>query len=156
MLVILASMLEQIGLPGSGYHYTSGGTTSASALVLGPSIDPGKSVKDAEQLTDSGSASIPVARVVDLLMKPGEEFDFNSTKAKYLDVKMIDRVGGNPFVHHQQRNRMLEASTRWRLCRARLPVPTARHADIVLPATPADERNAMELSATIPRATPWQ
>ena len=42
-------------------------------------------------------------------MKPGEEFDFNGTKAKYPDVKMIYWVGGNPFVHHQQRNRMLEA-----------------------------------------------
>jgi trimethylamine-N-oxide reductase (cytochrome c) len=150
MLVTLASMLGQIGLPGGGfgfsYHYASGGTPSATAPVLGRSTDGGKAVKGAEWLSQSGAASIPVARVVDMLMKPGEEFDFNGTKAKYPDVKMIYWVGGNPFVHHQQRNRMLEAwhrvetfvvhDSQW--------TPTARHADIVLPATTAYERNDMD------------
>jgi trimethylamine-N-oxide reductase (cytochrome c) len=59
---------------------------------------------------------------------------------------MVYWVGGNPFVHHQQRNRMLEAwhrvetfvvhDSQW--------TPTARHADIVLPATTAYERNDMD------------
>jgi trimethylamine-N-oxide reductase (cytochrome c) len=113
MLVTLASMLGQIGLPGGGfglsYHYASGGTPSATAPVLGRSTDGGQAVKGAAWLTKSGAASIPVARMVDMLMKPGQEFDFNGTKATYPDIKMIYWVGGNPFVHHQQRNRMVEA-----------------------------------------------
>ncbi len=150
MLVTLASMLGQIGLPGGGfgfsYHYASGGTPSSTAPVLGRSTDGGKAVKGAEWLSQSGAASIPVARVVDMLMKPGEEFDFNGTKAKYPDVKMIYWVGGNPFVHHQQRNRMLEA---WHKVETFVVhdlqwTPTARHADIVLPATTAYERNDMD------------
>jgi trimethylamine-N-oxide reductase (cytochrome c) len=150
MLVTLASMLGQIGLPGGGfglsYHYASGGTPSATAPVLGRSTDGGKAVKGAEWLTQSGAASIPVARVVDMLSNPGQEFDFNGTKAKYPDVKLIYWVGGNPFVHHQQRNRMVEA---WRKVETFIVqdfqwTPTARHADIILPATSSYERNDLE------------
>ena len=149
-LVTLACMLGQIGLPGGGfglsYHYASGGTPSSTAPVLGRSTDGGKAVKGAEWLTQSGAASIPVARVVDMLMKPGQEFEFNGTKAIYPDVKMVYWVGGNPFVHHQQRNRMLEA---WHKLESFIVqdfqwTPTARHADIVLPATTAYERNDLE------------
>ena len=49
MLVTLASMLGQIGLPGGGfgfsYHYASGGTPSSTAPVLGPARMAGKPSK---------------------------------------------------------------------------------------------------------------
>ncbi|MDP3958496.1 MAG: trimethylamine-N-oxide reductase TorA [Pseudorhodobacter sp.] len=150
MLVTLASMLGQIGLPGGGfgfsYHYASGGSPSADAPVLTGITDGGKSVAGAAWLTESGAASIPVARVVDMLLNPGMEFDFNGTKAKYPDIKMAYWVGGNPFVHHQDRNRMVEA---WKKLETFIVqdyqwTPTARHADIVLPATTSYERNDIE------------
>ena len=150
MLVTLAAMLGQIGLPGGGfglsYHYANGGTPSADAPALTGITDGGKAVAGAAWLTESGAASIPVARVVDMLLNPGKEFDFNGTRAKYPDVKLAYWVGGNPFVHHQDRNRMVAAWSRLEtfIVQDSQWTPTARHADIVLPATTSYERNDIE------------
>ena len=81
-----------------------------------------------------------------MLLNPGKEFDFNGTKAKYPDVKMAYWVGGNPFVHHQDRNRMVAA---WKKLETFIVqdfqwTPTARFADIVLPATTSYERNDID------------
>ncbi|MBK1663024.1 trimethylamine-N-oxide reductase TorA [Rhodospirillum rubrum] len=150
MLVTLASMVGQIGLPGGGfglsYHYANGGSPSATGPVLPGITDGSAAVEGAAWLASGGAASIPVARVVDMLMNPGKEFDFNGTKAIYPDTKLIYWTGGNPFAHHQNRNRMVEAFRKvetfivhdfqW--------TATARHADIVLPATTSYERNDIE------------
>jgi trimethylamine-N-oxide reductase (cytochrome c) len=150
MLVTLAAMLGQIGLPGGGfgfsYHYGSGGAPSADAPVLGGISDGGKAKEGAAWLTTNGAASIPVARVVDMILNPGKDFDFNGVKAKYPDVKMAYWVGGNPFVHHQDRNKMVAA---WKKLETFIVqdfqwTPTARFADIVLPATTSYERNDIE------------
>ncbi|SJZ84038.1 trimethylamine-N-oxide reductase TorA [Consotaella salsifontis] len=150
MMVTLASMLGQIGEPGGGfglsYHYANGGAPSADSPVLSGITDGGKAVKGAEWLSTSGAAAIPLARIVDMLENPGKEFDFNGTKNTYPDIKMAYWVGGNPFAHHQDRNRMVKAFQKldtfivhdfqW--------TPTARQADIVLPATTSYERNDIE------------
>ena len=150
MLVTLASMLGQIGLPGGGfglsYHYANGGSPSATSPVLPGITDGGQAVDGAAWLTTAGAASIPVSRVVEMLERPGEEFDFNGTKAKYPDVKLAYWAGGNPFAHHQDRSRMVKA---WQKLETFIVqdfqwTPTARHADIVLPATTAYERNDIE------------
>jgi trimethylamine-N-oxide reductase (cytochrome c) len=147
MLVTLASMLGQIGQPGGGfglsYHYASGGAPAATAGVVGVITDGGKAKEGAAWLTESGAATIPCGRVVDMLLNPGKEFDFNGKRDKYPEVKLAYWVGGNPLAHHPERNRQLEALRKldtlivhdfqW--------TPTARHADIVLPATSAYERN---------------
>lgn len=150
MLVTLACMLGQIGLPGGGfglsYHYANGGSPSANAPVLSGITDGGKAVAGAAWLTESGAASIPVARVVDMLLNPGKEFNFNGTKAKYPDIKMAYWVGGNPFAHHQDRNRMITAFRKLEtfVVQDFQWTATARHADIVLPATTSYERNDIE------------
>lgn len=150
MLVALASMLGQIGLPGGGfglsYHYANGGAPSANSLVLAGITDGGGAVEGAAWLTEAGAASIPLARVVDMLENPGAEFDFNGKREKYPDVKMTYWVGGNPFAHHQDRNRLVKA---WRKFETVIVqdfqwTSTARFADIVLPATTSYERNDME------------
>jgi trimethylamine-N-oxide reductase (cytochrome c) len=150
MLVTLASMLGQIGLPGGGfgfsYHYASGGAPSADAPVLTGITDGGKAKAGAAWMTENGAASIPVARVVEMLLNPGKDFDFNGVRAKYPDVKMAYWVGGNPFVHHQDRNRMVAA---WKKLETFIVqdfqwTPTARFADIVLPATTTYERNDID------------
>ena len=150
MLVTLASMLGQIGTAGGGfglsYHYASGGSPSADSPVLPGITDGGKTVAGAAWLSSSGAASIPLARIVDMLENPGKEFDFNGKRDKYPDVKLAYWVGGNPFAHHQDRNRMLAA---WRKLETFIVhdfqwTATARMADIVLPSTTAYERNDIE------------
>ncbi len=150
MLVTLASMLGQIGLPGGGfgfsYHYANGGAPSADAPVLTGITDGGKAKEGAAWMTEAGAATIPCARIVDMLMNPGKDFDFNGKRAKYPDVKMAYWVGGNPFVHHQDRNRQIKAFQRLEtfVVQDFQWTPTARHADIVLPATTSYERNDID------------
>ncbi|MFV0321625.1 MAG: trimethylamine-N-oxide reductase TorA [Alphaproteobacteria bacterium] len=151
MLVTLAAMLGQIGLPGGGfglsYHYSSGGSPTADGVALSGISSGGAAVEGAAWLTSEGAAAIPLARIVDMLENPGAEFDFNGTKDVYPDVKMAYWVGGNPFAHHQDRNRMVKA---WEKLETFIVhdfqwTATARHADIVLPATTAFERNDIEV-----------
>jgi len=152
MLVTLAAMLGQIGLPGGGYgftyHYSNGGSPSATSPVV-PGIVGGKSGGNsggAAWLDAGGSASIPVSRIVDMLRNPGKPFDFNGKRGTYPDIRLAYWVGGNPFMHHQDRNQMREA---WHKLDTFIVhdyqwTATARHADIVLPATTSYERNDIE------------
>lgn len=150
MLVTLASMLGQIGLPGGGfglsYHYANGGAPSANSVVLPGISDGGAAVEGAAWLTEAGAASIPVSRIVEMLENPGKEFDFNGSRTTYPEVKMVYWTGGNPFAHHQDRNRMIKA---WQTLETVVVqdfqwTATARFADIVLPATTSYERNDIE------------
>ncbi len=150
MLVTLASMIGQIGLPGGGfglsYHYSSGGSPGANGPVLPGITDGGTAVEGAAWLTESGAATIPLARIVDMLENPGADFDFNGKREKYPDVKMTYWTGGNPFAHHQDRNRMVKAWQKFETVVVQdfQWTATARHADIVLPATTSYERNDIE------------
>ncbi|NVJ92791.1 MAG: trimethylamine-N-oxide reductase TorA [Methylocystaceae bacterium] len=150
MLVTLASMIGQIGLPGGGfglsYHYANGGVPSANSPILPGITDGGKAVEGAAWLTQAGAASIPVSRIVEMLENPGGEFDFNGKKDKFPKVKMVYWTGGNPFAHHQDRNAMVKA---WQKLDTVVVqdfqwTATARFADIVLPATTSYERNDIE------------
>ena len=78
-----------------------------------------------------------------MLLNPGKEFDFNGKRDKYPAVKLAYWVGGNPFAHHPQRNRQIEGFRNLEtfIVHDFLWTATARHADIVLPATSAYERN---------------
>ncbi len=150
MLVTLAAMLGQIGLPGGGfgfsYHYAGGGDPEADAPALSGITDGGAAKAGQEWLNTSGAASIPVGRVTDMIENPGKDFDFNGKSYKYSDIKLVYWAGGNPFAHHQDRNRMVKAFKRldtfivhdfqW--------TATARQADIVLPVTSSYERNDIE------------
>src|SRR5262249_30075753 len=71
MAVNLAAMLGQIGLPGGGFGqgYGSLGYVGRAPLRVGP---PGLS-----QGVNPVDVFIPVARVADMLLRPGEPFDFN-------------------------------------------------------------------------------
>ncbi|MCF8481905.1 MAG: trimethylamine-N-oxide reductase TorA [Rhodospirillum sp.] len=149
-LVAVASMLGQIGLPGGGfglsYHYSNGGTPTANAPVLPGITATGKALEGAEWLEKSGLVSIPLARITDMLMNPGKTIDFNGGKVTYPDIKLIYWVGGNPFTHHQNTNALVEA---WKkpetvIVHDMFWTPTARFADIVLPATTSYERNDIE------------
>ena len=86
---------------------------------------------------------IPVARIADMLLAPGESYAFNGRRYAYPDVRLVYWAGGNPFHHHQDLNRLRRA---WQKPQTVIVhdswwTATARHADIVLPATTPLERN---------------
>ncbi|HTN32801.1 MAG TPA: molybdopterin-dependent oxidoreductase, partial [Marinobacter sp.] len=151
MLVTLACMLGQVGLPGGGYglsyHYSSGGSpTHDSPIVRGIDDASGAKVDGAAWLASSGGVSIPVARFVETLLNPGKTMQYNGREIELPLIKLAYWAGGNPFAHHQDRNEMLKA---WRELDTFIVndfqwTATARHADIVLPATTAYERNDIE------------
>src|SRR5690606_14628439 len=86
---------------------------------------------------------IPVARIADLLLSPGKKFSFDGQELEYPDIRLIYWAGGNPFHHHQDLFRLRQAFQRPETIIVHEPywTATARHADIVLPATTALERN---------------
>ncbi|WP_370549811.1 trimethylamine-N-oxide reductase TorA [Edwardsiella tarda] len=143
LLVTVAAMLGQIGLPGGGfgfsYHYSSGGSPTARGGILS-GISAGNAPKNSP-------TPIPVARIADCLANPGKTIDFNGGKVTYPDVKMVYVAGGNPFGHHQNTNNLIEAWRRPETIVVNEPywTATAKYADIVLPATTSYERNDLEM-----------
>jgi len=137
MVVTLAAMLGQIGLPGGGFGqgYGSLGYVGRAPLrVAPPSLPRGM---------NAVSAFIPVARVADMLLHPGEPFDFDGQRVSYPDIRLVYWCGGNPFHHHQDLARLRRALARPDTIVVHDPfwTPMARHADVVLPATMTLERN---------------
>jgi biotin/methionine sulfoxide reductase len=135
--IVLAAMLGGIGLPGTGFAFGHGSTNGIGVPridVAGPEVplplNPARSM-------------IPVARIADMLLAPGESYEFNGRRYAYPDIRLVYWAGGNPFHHHQDLNRLRRA---WQKPQTVIVhdswwTPTARHADIVLPATTALERN---------------
>ena len=137
MLVTLAAMLGQIGLPGGGfgmgYGAINNGGAHASAFS-GPVLPQG---------SNQVKSAIPVARISDMLLNPGAEYQFDGGRHTYPDIRLIYWAGGNPFHHHQDINRMIAA---WRrpetiVVNEQYWNASAKMADIVLPATTMLERN---------------
>ncbi|WP_066459323.1 trimethylamine-N-oxide reductase TorA [Castellaniella caeni] len=140
-LVALGAMLGHIGLPGGGlgfsYHYDNGGSLSARAPgIVG--IPAGSNAIE---------AALPFERVTDMLLHPGQTVNYNGETIKYPDVKMIYWAGGNPLTHLWQTSKVIEAWRRPETIVVADPfwTPTARFADIVLPATTTFERNDLEV-----------
>ena len=135
--VVLAAMLGQIGLPGGGFGqgYGSMGYVGRARLAVGPPVLPTGH--------NRVEAFIPVARVADMLLHPGEPFDFDGRTLRYPDIRLVYWCGGNPFHHHQDLGRLRRALARPETIVVHDPfwTPMARHADIVLPATLTLERN---------------
>jgi biotin/methionine sulfoxide reductase len=146
MGVVLAALLGQIGLPGGGFAYALGSTSNTGKPALAvpvPTLPQGRN-----SITDS----IPVARLADMLLHPGEPFEFNGQKLNYPNVKLVYWAGGNPFHHHQDLNRLRRAFARPDTVVVHDSVWTAsaRHADVVLPATITLEREDLGAAAGDP------
>jgi biotin/methionine sulfoxide reductase len=86
---------------------------------------------------------IPVARIADMLLEPGGPFEFNGRRLTYPAIRLVYWAGGNPFHHHQDLNRLRRAFARpdTVIVHESVWTATARHADIVLPATITLERD---------------
>ena len=140
--VTLAAMLGQIGLPGGGFGFgysavhTIGNLANRYKIMALP--------QGQNRVTDF----IPVARVADMLLNPGGDFQFNGQDLTYPDIRIVYWAGGNPFHHHQDLNRLMTAWQKpdtvivheW--CWNAL----AKNADIVLPCTTNLERSDIGMS----------
>ena len=154
MLVTLAAMLGQIGLPGGGfglsYHYSNGGNPTRDAGVL-PAISAffgGGSPAGNDWAVSGAVNSLPVARIVEALENPGKKYRHNGHQLTFPDVKMIWWAGGANFTHHQDTNRLIAAWQKPELIVISEIYWTAaaKHADIVLPITTSFERNDMTMT----------
>jgi biotin/methionine sulfoxide reductase len=149
MGVVLSAMLGQIGLPGGGFAYALGSTSNTGKPPLEvplPTLPAGR---------NSISEFIPVARVADMLLHPGEAFDYDGQHLTYPDIRLVYWAGGNPFHHHQDLARLRLAFARpdTVIVHESAWTATARHADIVLPATITLERDDIGASAGDPLLT---
>ncbi len=137
MLAALAAMLGTIGRPGQGvaFGFGSSGGMGTPRRPLPAVASP--VVRNPVPLT------IPVARITEMLERPGEVLQANGRDITLPDIRMVWWAGGNPFHHHQDLNRLLRAWSRPETIVVQEPWWTAlaRHADIVLPATTTLERN---------------
>ena len=153
MGAVLAAMLGQIGLPGGGisyaHHYSSVGVSSSGAAMPGAfplNLDPGRKPRHDNTDYKGYSAVVPIARVIDALLEPGKEIDFNGGKVKLPPYKMAIFSGCNQWHRQPQRNRMKEA---WQKLETVVAIDynwtaTCRFADIVLPACTPFERNDLD------------
>lgn len=144
--IAVASMLGQIGLPGGGFGF---GYSAENSIGCHYSQMPGGSLPQGRNPVPD---FIPVARISDMLLNPGAEFEFDGRRLTYPDIRLVWWAGGNPFHHHQDIGRMLRA---WR--RPETIVVNewcwnamAKHADIVLPCTTPLERTDVALSLRDP------
>jgi biotin/methionine sulfoxide reductase len=136
MGVVLAAMLGQIGLPGGGFAYALGSTSNTGkppVAVPLPSLPQGR---------NAIGDFIPVARLADMLLESGQPFDYNGRRLAYPEIRLVYWAGGNPFHHHQDLNRLRRAFGRpdTIIVHDSVWTATARHADLVLPATITLER----------------
>jgi len=137
MITVLACMLGQIGLPGGGF-----GLGYSAENGIGNPVQHHK-WPALNQFKNPVNEFIPVARISDMLLHPGEKFSYNGTDFKYPDIKLVYWAGGNPFHHQMDLKKLVKAFKQpdsiivneiwWN--------SLARHADIVLPANTSLERN---------------
>ena len=136
-LVALASMLGQIGLPGGGINF---------GMNYG---DIGYPSSDAPSLTSIGRATnaipdpFPIACLTDAYLNPGKTIEVKGRQITYPDIQLVYTSGGNQFTHHQDTNLMVKAFQKPETVIVQEPwwTPSAKFADIVLPAASDLERN---------------
>lgn len=142
----LAAMLGQLGRPGTGFGFGYGSTTPVgrpATLYEWPSLSSG--VNPVKEF-------IPVARIAEMLERPGQPYTYDLEKRRYPDIRLVWWAGGNPFHHHQDLNRLDRA---WRrpetvIVQDHSWTATARRADIVLPATSPLEREDVMMNRRDP------
>ncbi|MFY0595599.1 MAG: molybdopterin-dependent oxidoreductase [Cognatishimia sp.] len=142
----LACLLGQIGQPGLGFGFGYGSTTPPGRpkrFISWPAFPQGK---------NPISDYIPVSRITDMFLKPGEIYSYDGGVREYPEIKLVYWGGGNPFHHHQDLNQL---ETAWSIPETVIIqdhswTATARRADIVLPATSPLERDDLFLNRRDP------
>ena len=133
----LACALGEVGQCGRGFGYgycSMGDVGTGHGRYRLPTLDLG---------VNPVTTGIPVARVTEMLLSPGSEFDYDGQRSCYPDIRLVYWAGGNPFHHQQDLNRFAAAMRRPETIVVHEPywTATAQHADIVIPSSVALERN---------------
>lgn len=137
MAVALAAMTGWMHEPGcgfgAGYGSMHGIGVERARQRIAALPQPGNPV----------DAAIPVARICDALEHPGETIDYDGRRITFPDLRAIYWCGGNPFHHHQDLNRLVEAWQRPDLIIVNESWwnASAKFADIVFPVATFLERN---------------
>ncbi|MBB2902691.1 biotin/methionine sulfoxide reductase [Kineococcus radiotolerans] len=134
--VALAAMIGQIGLPGGGFGHgyaSTGGVGKRAGTYPLPTFP---------QFADPLRIRIPVARIADALLHPGEPYEVDGRHETYPHLRLVHWAGGNPFHHHQDLQRLQRAFRAAETIVVHEPfwTSTARHADVVFAATTTLER----------------
>jgi biotin/methionine sulfoxide reductase len=138
MAIALAAALGYIGLPGGGLILGTGVGKMNTMQKKIPPFRTGSLPQGQNAIADF----IPVARITEMLERPGGAFTYNGQNLTYPDIDLIYWIGGNPFHHHQDINRLRRA---WMHPKTVITheinwTTTARFADIVFPCTSPLER----------------
>lgn len=150
--VCVAALLGQIGLPGGGFGhgYASTNRVGHSEMALGlPTFSKGH---------NPVRTYIPVSRIADMMLHPGEQYSYDGKTLTYPDIKLIYWAGGNPFHAHPDLKRLRTAFGRAEtfVVQESAWTATARHADIVLPATLSIERDDLGAAVTEDQLVPMR
>ncbi|MFP3915181.1 MAG: molybdopterin-dependent oxidoreductase, partial [Actinomycetota bacterium] len=135
--IALAAALGQIGLPGGGFGLGYG---AVGSIGNGVSRIP---LPALPRRADPTEEFIPVARIADMLLHPGEKYTYDTEDRIYPHIRLVYWAGGNPFHHHQDLGRLMRAWQTPETVIVNEPwwTPTARRADIVFPVTLPLERD---------------
>ncbi|MDU9711211.1 molybdopterin guanine dinucleotide-containing S/N-oxide reductase [Helicobacter pylori] len=136
-LIVLASMIGQVGLSGGGFgfsmHYGGNAQASSGARIV-PMISQGN---------NSVKSVIPASRVSEAVLNPDKEIDFMGKKLKLPKIKMIYNCGADLLGHEADTNELIRALRTLDCVIVHEPwwTPTAKFADIVFASTSTMERD---------------
>ncbi|GAA7523657.1 molybdopterin guanine dinucleotide-containing S/N-oxide reductase [Helicobacter pylori] len=136
-LIVLASMIGQVGLSGGGFgfsmHYGGNAQASSGARIV-PMISQGH---------NSVKSVIPASRVSEAVLNPDKEIDFMGKKLKLPKIKMIYNCGADLLGHEADTNELIRALRTLDCVIVHEPwwTPTAKFADIVFASTSTMERD---------------
>ncbi|WQU11207.1 molybdopterin guanine dinucleotide-containing S/N-oxide reductase [Helicobacter pylori] len=136
-LIVLASMIGQVGLSGGGFgfsmHYGGNAQASSGARVV-PMISQGN---------NAVKSVIPASRVSEAILNPDKEIDFKGKKLKLPKIKMIYNCGANLLGHEADTNELIRALRTLDCVIVHEPwwTPTAKFADIIFASTSTMERD---------------
>jgi biotin/methionine sulfoxide reductase len=137
MSVVLAAMAGSMGRPGGGWG-AGYATMDATGVVEDRAF-----VATIPAVSNPVPDFIPVARIADTLLRPGEVIDYDGSRLTLPELRLIYWCGGNPFHHHQDLHRLTRA---WQapdtvVVHEAWWNTTAKFADIVLPVATSLERD---------------
>lgn len=133
----LAAMAGRIGRPGQGLAFGLSAISTCgqpTRRLVGPSLPQG-----ANEVSDF----IPVARITEMLERPGRTLAYNGRQLQLPDIRLVWWAGGNPYHHHQDLNRLARAWKRPEtvIVHDSIWTATARRADLVFPSALPFERS---------------
>lgn len=143
-LITLASFIGQIGLSGGGVgfsmHYSGGGQAAAGKAGPGGFSQGRNKVRDI----------IPASRISEAILNPGREINFKGKKITFPEIKLMYIGGANIVGHHPDTNELIRALKTLETFIVQEPwwTPTAKMADIVLPASTILERDDISMGGS--------